>query len=73
MWYLIMVLLNPAPGFANITFLDKSNPFASEALCLVERHRVGYAMAEAYPSDSEDFRIECKGPPEAPKNLRVEQ
>ena len=73
MWYIILILLNPAPGFATVTYLDRTHAYPTQALCMADRARVGYDMAEAYPADSEEFRIECKGPPAPPRNLRIEQ
>ena len=46
MWLLLIVLLNIVPG------LDKSmvlNTFATPEGCQIERNRIGFAMAEAYP------------------------
>ena len=38
------------------------NTFETEEACLVERHRVGYEMAAAYPHER-DFVIECRYTP----------
>lgn len=55
MWVLLMLLLN-TPGRYVL------NTFETEEACLVERHRVGYEMAAAYPHER-DFVIECRYTP----------
>ncbi|MGQ0695517.1 MAG: hypothetical protein ACT4OL_08080 [Nitrospiraceae bacterium] len=56
MWLLIMVLLNIGPGLNQITVLKT---FATSEECQIERNRIGFAMAEAYPYER-DFVIACK-------------
>ena len=56
MWFLIMILLNDVPGLSKITVLQT---YATSQECQVERNRVGYEMAEAYPYDR-DFVIACQ-------------
>jgi hypothetical protein len=53
MWLLVIVLLNELGG---ITLLSRFDTYEE---CLVERSRIGYAMAEAYPYER-DFVIECR-------------
>jgi len=56
MWLLVIVLLNIVPGLDTITVL---NTFATAEECQMERNRIGFAMAEAYPYDR-DFVIACQ-------------
>ena len=56
MWLLIMVLLNIVPGLDKITVL---NTFATSEECQIERNRIAFEMAEAYPNDR-DFVIACR-------------
>ncbi len=56
MWLLIMVLLNVGSGLNQITVL---NTFGTSEECQIERNRIGFAMAEAYPYER-DFVIACK-------------
>ncbi len=56
MWLLIMVLLNIVPGLDKITVL---NTFATSEECQIERNRIGFEMAAAYPYDR-DFVIACQ-------------
>ncbi len=56
MWLLIIVLLNTVPGLANITVLQT---YATSEECQIERNRIGYEMAAAYPFDR-DFVIACR-------------
>ena len=56
MWMLIIVLLNIVPGFEKITVL---NTFATSEECQIERNRIGFEMAAAYPHDR-DFVIACQ-------------
>jgi hypothetical protein len=56
MWMLIIVLLNIVPGLEKITVL---NTFATSEECQIERNRIGYEMAAAYPHDR-DFVIACQ-------------
>jgi hypothetical protein len=51
-----MILLNDVPGLSKITVLQT---YATSQECQVERNRVGYEMAEAYPYDL-DFVIACQ-------------
>lgn len=55
-WMLIIVLLNIVPG------LDKSmvlNTFATSEECQIERNRIGFEIAAAYPYER-DFLIACQ-------------
>ncbi len=54
-WVLLMVLLTAADGFGTSY---KLNNFDTYEECSIERNRIGFDMAEAYPADL-DFRIEC--------------
>ena len=56
MWMLIIVLLNIVPGLEKITVL---NTFATSEECQIERNRIGFEMAAAYPHDR-DFVIACQ-------------
>jgi hypothetical protein len=56
MWLLIMVLLNIVPGLEKITVL---NTFATSEECQIERNRIGFEMAAAYPYER-DFVIACQ-------------
>jgi hypothetical protein len=56
MWLLVMVLLNIVPGFNKVTVL---NTFATAEECQVERNRIGFEMAAAYPYER-DFVIACQ-------------
>ena len=56
MWFLMMVLLNVGPGLDKGTVL---NAFATSEECQIERDRIGFAMAEAYPYER-DFVIACQ-------------
>lgn len=58
MWYLVLVLLAPVDGFDRVTLLNPEHPFHTEGDCQVERDRVGFAMADAYPYER-DFFIAC--------------
>ena len=56
MWMLIIVLLNIVPG------LDKTmvlNTFTTSEECQIERNRIGFEMAAAYPYER-DFVIACQ-------------
>jgi hypothetical protein len=56
MWLLMIVLLNIVPG------LDKPmvlNTFATAEECQIERNRIGFDMAAAYPYER-DFVIACQ-------------
>ena len=56
MWLLVIVLLNIVPGLNKVTVL---NTFATAEECQVERNRIGFEMAAAYPSER-DFVIACQ-------------
>lgn len=56
MWMLIIVLLSIVPGLEKITVL---NTFATSEECQIERNRIGFEMAAAYPHDR-DFVIACQ-------------
>lgn len=56
MFLLLMVLLNAAPGLEPVYQL---NTFDSAEACQVERNRIGFDMAEAYPYER-DFIITCE-------------
>ncbi|TKB92560.1 MAG: hypothetical protein E8D41_07085 [Nitrospira sp.] len=56
MWLLVMVLLNTVPGFDKIIVLNK---YVSSEECQIERNRVGFDMAAAYPYER-DFVIACR-------------
>jgi hypothetical protein len=56
MWMLIIVLLNTVPGINGITVLQT---YATSQECQIERNRVGYEMAAAYPYER-DFMIACQ-------------
>ena len=53
---LIIVLLNIVPGLEKITVL---NTFATPEECQIERNRIGFEMAAAYPYER-DFVIACQ-------------
>jgi hypothetical protein len=52
----MIVLLNTEPGLHKITVL---NTFATPEECQIERNRIGFEMAAAYPYDR-DFAIACQ-------------
>jgi hypothetical protein len=56
MWLLIIVLLNIVPGLDKIMVL---NTFTTSEECQIERNRIGFEMAAAYPYDR-DFVIACQ-------------
>jgi len=56
MWLLVILLLNAVPGLDHVTVL---NTFATPEKCQLERNRIGFAMAEAYPYER-DFIIACQ-------------
>jgi hypothetical protein len=56
MWLLVIVLLNMVPGLNKVTVL---NTFATAEECQVERNRIGFEMAAAYPNER-DFVIACQ-------------
>ena len=55
MWFLVIMLLMPAPGFAPMTVLKT---FASFQDCQTARNRIGFDMAEVYPYER-TFTIGC--------------
>lgn len=56
MWLLVIVLLSIVPGHDKVTVL---NTFATAGECQVERNRIGFEMAAAYPNER-DFVIACQ-------------
>ena len=56
MWLLVMILLNDVQGFNKVMVL---NTYATAQECQIERSRVGYEMAAAYPYER-DFVIACQ-------------
>jgi len=56
MWMLIIVLLNIVPGLDKFMVL---NTYATSEECQIERNRIGFEMAAAYPHDR-DFVIACQ-------------
>jgi hypothetical protein len=56
MWMLIIVLLNIVPGLDKVMVL---NTFATSEECQIERNRIGFEMAAAYPHER-DFVIACQ-------------
>ena len=56
MWMLIIVLLSIVPGLEKIRVL---NTFATSEECQIERNRIGFEMAKAYPNER-DFVIACR-------------
>ena len=56
MWLLIIVLLNIVPGLDKIMVL---NTFTTSEECQIERNRIGFEMAAAYPYER-DFVIACQ-------------
>ena len=56
MWFLLMILLTEVPGISRVTVLQT---YATAQECQVERNRIGYEMAEAYPADH-DYTIDCQ-------------
>ena len=56
MWLLVMILLNDVQGLDKVVVL---NTYATSQECQIERNRVGYEMAKAYPQDR-DFVIACQ-------------
>lgn len=55
MWMLLIILLSATPGMDRVTVLHE---YHTENACLVERNRVGFAMAEQYPGEN-SFVIAC--------------
>ncbi len=60
MWLLVLVLLNEVPGLTTITVLET---YTTAEECQVERNRIGYEMAAAYPYER-DFVIACHVSPQ---------
>ena len=56
MWLLVVILLNIVPGLERVTVL---NTFATSEECQIERNRIGFEMAKAYPNER-DFVIACR-------------
>lgn len=56
MWLLLIVLLNMVPGLERSTVL---NTFGTSEECQIERNRIGFDMAAAYPLDH-TFDIVCR-------------
>jgi hypothetical protein len=56
MWLLVIVLLSIVPGHNKVTVL---NTFGTAEECQVERNRIGFEMAAAYPNER-DFVIACQ-------------
>ena len=56
MWLLVIVLLTNVPGLDKIMTLET---YATYQECQIERNRIGYEMAAAYPYDR-DFVIACQ-------------
>lgn len=56
MWMLVIILLNIVPGLEKVTVL---NTFATSEECQIERSRIGFEMAAAYPYER-DFVVACK-------------
>ena len=56
MWLLMIVLLNIVPGIDKPMVL---NTFATAEECQIERNRIGFDMAAAYPYER-DFVIACQ-------------
>jgi len=56
MWILVIVLLSNVPGLDHVMKLET---YATPEECQIERNRIGYEMAAAYPYDR-DFVIACQ-------------
>ena len=56
MWLLLIIFLGP-----EITNVQELEHYATQQACQLERNRIGFEMAEAYPW-SMDFRVECRCP-----------
>ena len=56
MWMLVIILLNIVPGLENVRVL---NTFTTSEECQIERNRIGFEMAAAYPYER-DFVIACR-------------
>lgn len=55
MWYLVILLVIPSLGVKSEQVLEH---YATLQACQVERDRIGFEMAEAYPDDP-TFTIAC--------------
>jgi len=67
MWLLVIVLLSNVPGLDKIM---KLNTYATPEECQIERNRIGYEMAAAYPYER-DFVIACQLSPKHDSNVRL--
>jgi hypothetical protein len=56
MWLLVIVLLSNVPGLDKMIKLET---YATSEECQIERNRIGYEMAAAYPNER-DFIIACQ-------------
>ena len=56
MWVLVIVILNIVPGLERVTVLEK---YDTRDECEIERSRIAYEMAKAYPGE-ETFLIACR-------------
>ena len=56
MWLLILILLNDVPGLTKTTVLQT---YTTAQECQIERNRIGFEMAAAYPYER-DFVIACQ-------------
>jgi len=56
MWILVIILLNNVPGIDRTMKLET---YATYQQCQIERNRIGFEMAAAYPYDR-DFVIACR-------------
>lgn len=56
MWLLVIVLLSNVPGLDKMIKLET---YATSEECQIERNRIGYEMAAAYPYER-DFVIACQ-------------
>ncbi|HYM89485.1 MAG TPA: hypothetical protein VES92_10260 [Nitrospiraceae bacterium] len=60
MWLLVIVLLSNVPGLDKMIKLET---YATSEECQIERNRIGYEMAAAYPNER-DFVIACQLSPQ---------
>lgn len=56
MWLLVIVLLSNVPGLEKMIKLET---YTTSEECQIERNRIGYEMAAAYPNER-DFVIACQ-------------
>lgn len=54
MWLLLIIFLSPP-----IMTTQELNRYETKQACQIERDRIGYLMAEQYPSDA-NFVIVCR-------------